>query len=165
VAGEASLGVGCEPPCFHDGRGVPVNARVETKQRVDGLVDVVRVEQAAEPHVEHGQETRLSHRERAGVFHVAGVVRPVNAGVVVMEFAVGAFSRGALRDVAAQGAYDQAAQGVPRRSVLSSSAGGGGRSFGLCGLPVLASDEGGDSAFDDDPGRFAAGTSLDTNRR
>ena len=109
MALEPSLGVGCEPPRFYDGMRVRIDALVHAQQRVDGLVDVVRVEHAAEPHVERGEDTRLSHGKRARVFDVAGVVGPVDAAVVVMQSAVCAVSRGALHDVAAQGTYDQAA--------------------------------------------------------
>ena len=154
MALQPSLGVGCEPPRFYNRRRVRIDALVQAQQRVDGLVDVVRVEHAAEPHVERGQDTRLSDGKRARVFDVAGVIGPVDAAVVVMQSAIGTFSCGALHDVAAQGTYDQAAQGVPGRGVLSPSADGGGRFFALCGLPFLTGDEGGDGALDDDPGRL-----------
>ena len=88
MALEPSLGVGCEPPRFYDGMRVRIDALVHAQQRVDGLVDVVRVEHAAEPHVERGEDTRLSHGKRARVFDVAGVVGPVDAAVVVMQSAV-----------------------------------------------------------------------------
>jgi CheY-like chemotaxis protein len=90
------LGVGCEPPRFYQRRRLRIDALVETQQGVDGLVDVVRVEPAAGLHVERGEDTRLSHGERARVFDVAGVVGPVDAAVVVVQSVVGAFSRGAL---------------------------------------------------------------------
>ncbi len=69
-----------------------------------------------------GEDTSLSHGERARVFDVAGVVGPVDAAVVVVQSAVSPFSRGALHDVAAQGTYDQAAQGIPGRANVATRA-------------------------------------------
>ena len=151
---QPSLGVGCEPPRFYNRRRVRIDALVQAQQRVDGLVDVVRVEHAAEPQVERGEDTRLSNGKRARVFDVAGVIGPVDAAVVVVQSPVGTF-----RVEPCMMWPHKAHLTRPRRAY---------REGASCRLPPMEVavfspcaachswlvTEGGDGALDDDPGRL-----------
>ena len=97
------------------------------------------------------------------MFDVAGVDRQVDTAVVVVGLAVGAFSRGALHDVAAQGTHDQAAQGVPGRRVLPPSAGGGGRFLACAACQSWLVTRAGTVPSTMTQVDSSAGTSLDTN--